>query len=86
MLTSGRLERTSLEKATALGLKSFESLVRVDLLVKAGSDGKVIEPRFVTVNALPPNMRMELTVLLGTRLARRRARRSPSTPAAHPGR
>jgi hypothetical protein len=46
----------------------------------------VVEPRGVELIEAPPNMRMELTVLLGTRLAKRRARRSPSTPAAHPGR
>ena len=46
----------------------------------------VSELRFITVNAAPPNKCMELTVLLGTRLARRRARQAPSSPAAHAGR
>jgi hypothetical protein len=34
----------------------------------------------------PPNQRMELTVQLGTRLAKTRARLAPICSAAHPGR
>ena len=33
-------------------------------------NGCVVTPRFVAVNALPPNKGMELTVLLGTPLQR----------------
>ena len=46
----------------------------------------VNEPRFIEVNEAPPNKCMELTVLLGTPLAKRRARAAPSKPAAHAGR
>jgi hypothetical protein len=45
--------------------------------------GKLFERRLVTVNEAPPNKCMELTVLLGTRLAKRRARQAPCSPAAH---
>ena len=83
---SGRLERASLVRATALELKSFESLVGVDPLVKAGGDGKVVEPRFVTVNVAPPNKWMQLTVKSVTPFAKRRAKGAPLLPAADAGR
>mgnify|MGYP006899816860 CR=1 FL=1 len=46
----------------------------------------MIEPHFVTVNAVPPNKWMELTVKSVTPFARGRAKEVPLFPAAHPRR
>jgi hypothetical protein len=46
----------------------------------------MVAPHYAQVIALPPNKCMELIVLLGTPLAKRRARAAPSKPAAHAGR
>ena len=47
--------------------------------------GTVVEPRFVAVNAAPPNKWMERTVKSVTPFAKRRAKGAPLFPAAHPG-
>jgi hypothetical protein len=47
--------------------------------------GQVIEPRFVTVNAAPPNKGMELTVKSVAPFARGRAKGAPLFSAARPG-
>jgi hypothetical protein len=44
---------------------------------------EAIEPRFVTVNAAPPNKWMELTVKSVVPFAKRRAKVTPPFPAAH---